>query len=84
MISFAVIGGILLNLGAYFTFKGKIYEAVGIYLLADACWIVMAFQKDDMIGVAFISVGFTFGLLAFLKMKSGTMSKDINKESNDL
>ena len=80
MISFAVIGGLFLNIGAFLTFKGKIYEAVAVYLAADFCWIVMAWEKDDFWGVISISVGVTFGLLAFLKMRSGKMSKSINKE----
>ena len=82
--SFAFLGGFLLNIGAFLTFKGKIYEAVGIYLFADVCWIIMAYQRDDMWGVASISIGVTFGLLAFLKMKSGEMRKNINKENDDL
>jgi len=80
--SFAVIGGILLNLGAFLTFKGKIYEAVAVYLFADFCWIVMAYEREDFWGVVSISVGVTFGLLAFLKMRSGKMSKSLNKEDN--
>ena len=82
--SFAVIGGLLLNIGAFLTFKGKIYEAVGVYLFADICWIVMAYERDDFWGVLSICVGVTFGLLAFLKMQSGKMNKSINKENNDL
>jgi hypothetical protein len=42
----------------------------------------MAWQKDDFWGIVSISVGVTFGLLAFLKMRSGKMSKSINKEEN--
>ncbi|PHQ57092.1 MAG: hypothetical protein COA30_02720 [Sulfurimonas sp.] len=84
MISFAVIGGLLLNVGAFLTFKGKIYEAVGVYLFADICWIVMAYEREDFWGVVSIIVGVTFGLLAFLKMKRGKMNKSINKEENDL
>ncbi len=80
MISFAVIGGILLNIGAYLTFRGKIYEAVAVYLVADICWIVMAWQREDMWGVASIVIGVTFGLLAFLKMKHGKMNKNLNKD----
>jgi hypothetical protein len=80
--SFAVIGGIFLNIGAFLTFKGKIYEAVAVYFFADFCWIVMAWQRDDFFGIVSISVGVTFGLLAFLKMRSGKMSKSINKEEN--
>ena len=79
MISFAVIGGILLNIGAYLTFRGKIYEAVAVYLFADFCWIIMAWQREDMWGVASIAIGVTFGLLAFLKMKHGKMNKNLDK-----
>ena len=80
MISFAFIGGVLLNLGAYLTFRGKIYEAVAVYLFADVCWIIMAYERDDFLGVASIIFGVTFGLLAFLKMRSGSMKKNINIE----
>ena len=83
MISFAVIGGLLLNLGAYLTFRGKIYEAVGVYLFADVCWIVMAWDRDDMWGVASIVIGVTFGLLAFVKMRTGKMNKTILKENDE-
>ena len=80
MISVAVIGGLFLNLGAYLTFRGKIYEAVGVYLIADICWIIMAWERDDLWGVASIFIGVTFGLLAFVKMKTGKMNKNILKE----
>jgi len=80
MISFAVIGGVLLNVGAYLTFKGKIYQAVIAYLFADLCWIVMAFQRDDWLGMIFIFFGVTFGFLAFLKMQKGQMNKSLHTE----
>jgi len=80
MISFALIGGILLNVGAFLTYKGKIYESVAVYLFADLCWIVMAYERDDFWGMFSIIVGVTFGLLAFLKMRSGEMKKSLNKE----
>ena len=83
MISFALIGGLLLNIGAYLTFRGKIYEAVAVYLFADICWIVMAWERDDFWGMASIVLGVTFGLLAFMKMKTGKMNKTINKEIID-
>jgi hypothetical protein len=79
MISFAVIGGLLLNVGAYLTFRGKIYEAVIVYLFADLCWIVMAYERDDFLGVVSIVIGVTFGILAFMKMKSGKMNKNLNE-----
>ncbi|MFT7004861.1 MAG: hypothetical protein ACJAWW_002227 [Sulfurimonas sp.] len=82
--SFAVIGGIFLNIGAFLTFKGKVYEAVLVYLFADICWIVMAYERDDYFGMLSIMFGVTFGLLAYLKMKNGKMNKSLKKEDNDL
>jgi hypothetical protein len=82
--SYALIGGFLLNIGAYLTFKGKVYEAVLVYLFADVCWIIMAYEQDDFYGMLSILLGVTFGLLAFLKMKSGKMNRSLNKETNDI
>jgi len=86
MISFAVVGGVFLNIGAYLTFKGKIYEAVIAYLFADACWIFMAWEREDFWGMTSIIMGVTFGFLAMLKMKRGDMNKSLNKEelNNDI
>lgn len=80
MISFAVLGGLLLNIGAFLTFRGKIYEAVIVYLFADVCWIVMAYEREDFWGVVSIVFGVTFGFLAFLKMQKGQMRKNLHKE----
>ena len=82
--TFAIIGGILLNIGAYFTYKGKIYQAVIVYLFADICWVVMAYMRDDYIGTFFVLLGTTLGFLAYLKMKNGEMNKTLDKENNDL
>jgi len=82
--SFAIIGGILLNVGAFLTFKGKIYQSVIVYLFADICWVIMAYEKDDFWGVISISVGVILGFLAFVKMKSGVMSKSLNKDKDDI
>jgi len=80
MISFALLGGILLNIGAYLTYKGKIYQAVIVYLFADVCWIIMAYQNDDYIGAFFIVTGTIFGFLAYMKMKNGDMKKTLHKD----
>jgi len=82
--TFAVLGGLLLNVGAFLTFKGQIFRAVIIYLFADLCWIIMAYERDDYLGVIFIIVGVVFGFLAFMKMKNGEMKKTLHKEKNDL
>lgn len=73
--SFSVLGGILLNVGAFFTMKGRIYKAVSAYLLADVCWIVVAYQKDDLLGMVLIVLGTLFGVVALIKMYTGKMKK---------
>ncbi|MEJ2373079.1 MAG: hypothetical protein P8Y16_04695 [Sulfurimonas sp.] len=80
--SFAVLGGIFLNIGAYLTFKGRIFQAVIVYLLADMCWVVMAYERDDFWGIISITVGVIFGLLAFYKMKIGVLRKTLEKEED--
>lgn len=79
--TFAIVGGILLNIGAYLTYKGKIYQAVIVYLFADICWVIMAYLRDDWWGTLFIIIGTVFGFLAFIKMRSGEMNKSLNKEN---
>ena len=81
--TFAILGGILLNIGAYLTYKGKIYQAVVIYLMADICWMVMAFVREDMWGAFFITVGTILGFLAYLKMRRGEMKKSLNHEPQE-
>jgi hypothetical protein len=80
--SFAILGGVLLNIGAFLTYKGRIYQAVIIYLFADMCWIIMAYEKNDFIGAFFIITGTFFGFLAYLKMKNGEMKKTLNKDDD--
>ncbi len=80
MFSFAILGGILLNIGAYLTYKGNIYQAVIVYMFADLCWIIMAYEKKDFVGAGFIVVGTIFGFLAYMKMKDGEMNKSLNEE----
>jgi len=78
--SFAILGGLLLSIGAYLTYKGKIYQAVIIYLFADLCWIIMAYEKSDYVGSIFIIIGTVFGFLTYLKMQNGEMNKSLNKD----
>lgn len=86
MITFAIIGGVMLNIGAYLTYRGRIFHAVFVYLLADFCWVAMAYEREDWMGMVFIASGMTFGLLAFAKMRSGKMDKKLqhNGKNNDV
>lgn len=83
MFSLAILGGILLNIGAFLIFRGLAFEAIVVYLFADICWMIMALQKDDYIGALFISSGMILGFLAYLKMRSGKMHKSLNKTENE-
>lgn len=78
MLSPAILGGILLVVGAYFTMSGKVMIAVGVYFIADCCWVFLAFQSGDFIGSVFVLVGMLLGLLAFLKMNYGKMRKTLD------
>lgn len=79
MFSLAVAGGLLLNLGAFLMFRGLAFQAIIVYIFADVCWVIMAVQRNDYWGAAFIFIGMTFGFLAYLKMRSGKMHKNLNK-----
>lgn len=78
----AMIGGILLCFGAYFTMQGYIYKAVSTYLLADLCWIAMAVQSGDSMGIVMTVIGTIMGTIALGKMYFGIMRKDIIKDGN--
>lgn len=75
----ASIGGILLILGAYYTYKGKIFNAIGTYAIADFIWLFLAFTRQDYMGAFFIAVGTALGLAAFYKMNKGLFHKNITK-----
>lgn len=77
MLSIATLGGILLCVGALCTYKGKVFWAVSVYLLADICWIWLAFNSSDYKGAAFTIIGTLLGFAAFLKMRFGIMDKDL-------
>lgn len=73
--SFGTIGGLLMILGAFFTFKGEIFKSVTTYLTADVIWIAIALKHDDITGAVFITLGFILGFGAFIKMNSGKLRK---------
>lgn len=79
MFSFSIVGGILLNIGAYLIYRGLAFQAIIVYLFADLCWVIIAFEKDDYTGAVFITSGIILGFLAYLKMRSGKMHKSLNK-----
>lgn len=73
----ATLGGILLILGAYFTYRGSIFYAVGVYAIADFVWLYLAYSRGDFLGVTSIAIGTLLGIAAFVKMNKGTFRKSI-------
>lgn len=73
----SIIGGLLLILGAYFVFKGEIFKSVLVYFIADICWVLLAYNAKDYIGLVFISIGMLLGLGAYMKMNTGKLRKDL-------
>ena len=76
----AIIGGVLLIIGACFVFVGDIFKSVFVYFLADIIWIFLALQAGDIVGAVTVTIGGILGLLAFLKMYRGEYNKTIRKD----
>lgn len=74
----SIVGGILLIIGAYYVFKGNIFKSSMFYIVADGVWLYNAFILEDYIGFILILIGTILGILAFLKMNSGYMSKKLS------
>lgn len=74
------LGGILLIIGSYLTYKGYIFLSVFIFIFADICWTSNAVQNGDIQGFIFVSIGTLLGIFGMVKMNNGTMNKNLNKE----
>ncbi len=73
----ATIGGVLLVLGASMTMLGNVYRAVLFYLVADLCWLYMAYETGNTWGLITVTAGTVMGFIAFLKMRRGDFLKSI-------
>lgn len=72
------IGGLLLIAGAFALYKGNLLWSVGLYFFADIMWVWLAYKQGDIFGTVTISLGMFFGLLVFIKSKSGEFVKDLH------
>jgi len=73
----STLGGLLLIIGAIFTYRGEIFKAVSAYFLADICWVIISFSIGNIFGSITVIIGMLLGLGAFLKMRNGKMRKDL-------
>jgi len=77
--SVLTFGGVLLILGAWFIYKGEVFIATFIYMVADVMWVINAYKYNDFQGMFFILVGMSLGIVATFKMQFGKMSKSLNR-----
>ncbi len=73
-----LIGGILLIIGSYTIYTGRIYYSVFIFFIADICWVYLSIQSGDIVGSITVIIGMLLGLGAFYKMSSGQMRKNLD------
>ena len=74
-----VLGGIILILGSFFVYRGDIFKSVGVYFLADLCWVYLSYINHDIFGTISITIGMLLGLGAFIKMNMGIFNKTLIK-----
>lgn len=77
--SSATIGGILLIVGAWFTYRGNIYLSIILYFAADCCWLSIALSTGDYFGSALVTLGMILGVGVFIKMNTGIFVKNLKK-----
>lgn len=80
MIDGAVLGGLMLILGNYLVFKGKVYQSIKVFLLADFAWLWLAIASGNIFGIVTVAVGVVLSFFAFWKMHTGVYNKTIIKE----
>ncbi len=76
----ALVGGILLVLGAVFMYRGLAMYSVLTYALADICWLVISIQVGDILGGILILIGLILGILVYIKMNKGIFVKDLHNK----
>jgi len=77
----SVIGGLVMLLGSYFTFKGDIEKSIVTYLFADFIWVFLSFQVGNIFGAFVVFFAMVVGIVVYLKMQKGLFYKTIHKTS---
>jgi len=76
------LGGIMLIIGSIFKYKGKEVYSMFSYLIADICWVIIAYFSQNTFGAISIIIGVLFSLGVFYKMKVGIFVTDLRKDKN--
>lgn len=78
--SIAIIGGILLIIGAFLTMLGKVNYSILVYFMADIVWVKISYDAGDILGASTVFIGMILGLIAYWRMQTGKMRKTLNYE----
>jgi hypothetical protein len=85
MIDLPIIGGILLIVGAILiSEKGDMYLGSIMYILADICWIFIAYQNEGFkLGTFLVMVGAIFGVRTFYKLHYNKFHRNLNRNTKE-
>ena len=73
----AIIGGILLIIASWFTYRGNLFVSIILYFAADLCWFGIAIYTGDYFGGGLVLIGMLLGVGVFLKMNKGVFVKNL-------
>ena len=76
----SILGGLLMMLGSFWTYRGNIEYAIVTYAIADFAWIYNAWILGDIFGAFTILFALLLGIGVYYKMQKGTFNKTIIKE----
>lgn len=76
------IGGLLLILGAFFSWRGYIQYSIITYAVADVFWLLNALESGNTWGSVTIAIGFTLGVLTYIKMHVGVFHKNLKVDKD--
>ena len=69
--------GLVMILGSYMTFKGRIFEASLIYQVPNSIFMYLGIKNGDYLGATLVFIGVSFALATIYKMHTGVLKKGI-------
>ena len=49
--------------------------------MADVCWLINAYENEDLFGAVMVTIGIVTGLIVTNKMRIGKFRKSIRKDN---
>ena len=73
-----IIAGVIMILGAYLFFIGKVFETSIVYQIPNAIYLLNAYNHKDLLGFLFVLVGIILAVATIYKMHIGVLKKGIS------